>query len=68
MKDDEYEKLAAAICQRKVQTIDALHEMDASDLQKIEKAILEKYSVDIASNGAPEGIHIAIAKSRAGAK
>jgi hypothetical protein len=68
MKDDDYETLAAAIWQGNVQTIGALQEMDADDLQEVEKALRDKYQVDIALNGDPEGIRIAIAQSRAGAK
>jgi len=68
MKDDEYEKLAAAIWQGNAQTIGALQEMDADDLQEVEKALREIYKVDIALNGDPEGIRVAIANVRAGTK
>ena len=67
MKDDDYEKLATAIWQGNSQSIDALVEMDADDLQEVEKALRDIYKVDIALNGDPQTIHAAVAKARAGA-
>ena len=68
MKNDDYEKLAVAIWQGNSQTIAALVEMDADDLQEVEKALREMYKTDIALNGDPERIHDAIAKARAGGR
>jgi len=65
MKNDDYEKLATAIWQGNTQTIAAMVEMDADDLQEVEKALRDKYKVDIALNGDAGNIHAAIAEARA---
>jgi hypothetical protein len=64
MENDEFEKLATAIWQGNEKTVDALKEMDADDLQRIEKALRDKYKVDIALNAGAEQIHAAVAKAR----
>jgi hypothetical protein len=65
MKNDTYEQLASAIWQGSERTISALVEMDADDLQEVEKAIRDKYKVDIPLNGDAEQIHRAVAVARA---
>lgn len=65
MKNDEYEKLASAVWQGNTLTIAALQDMTADDLHEVEKAIADRYKVDINLNSPPERIHDAIARARA---
>ena len=65
MKGDEYEVLATEIWRGNTQTIANLQEMDADDLQEVEKAFRDKYNQDISLNGTPAEIHFALGKIRA---
>lgn len=65
MKGDEYEKLATEIWQGNGLTIAALQDMIAEDLHAVEKAIRDKYKVDINLNTSPDEIHQAVAEARA---